>query len=216
MKKLFRISPQRGSRNPVVFSWQPEGNYLATASNAVVQIYNRHGERIDEINLSGSGRVLSLEWDKSGESLAVLQDENGQIPIWDLSTSKVQQLETNLRDPTFLKWSQTGSQLAIGTQKGNLLIFNKATKKVSDESVECGIVLDCCVFGRISAPKRCLFDLHLTLTLPSPLPSPLFYSNSSLRSSVAPPVVENPHPRQAPSCHHLRLLVLQQQALPRQ
>jgi WD repeat-containing protein 19 len=99
-----------------------------------------------------------------------LQDENGQIPIWELSTQKVQHLETNLRDPTFLKWSKTSSQLAIGTQKvslplafltlgisesaphpspsaliltpppfllliatttlqGNLLIFNKATKK---------------------------------------------------------------------------------------
>ncbi|GMH58387.1 hypothetical protein TrST_g1003 [Triparma strigata] len=163
MKKLFRISPQRGSRNPVVFSWQPEGNYLATASNAVVQIYNRHGERIDEINLSGSGRVLSLEWDKSGESLAVLQDENGQIPIWDLSTSKVQQLETNLRDPTFLKWSQTGSQLAIGTQKGNLLIFNKATKKKIPILAKHPRAITCGSWS--SSNKLCLGSDDCTMTL---------------------------------------------------
>ena len=129
MKKLFRVSPPQGQRGPVVFSWQPEGNYLAAASSSSVQIYNRHGERVDEVALSGGGAVVSLEWDRDGQSLAVLQDENGQIPIWDLSTMKVQQLETNLRDPSFLKWSRCGTQLAIGTQKGNLLIYNKATKK---------------------------------------------------------------------------------------
>ena len=130
MKKLFRISPARGGRTGVVFSWQAEGNYLATAgSSSLVSIYNRHGERFDEITLSGTGAVLALEWDRTGEFLAVLQDENGQIPIWELASRKVSHLETNLRDPTFLKWSTVGPQLAIGTQKGNLLIFNKTTKK---------------------------------------------------------------------------------------
>jgi len=95
----------------------------------IVTVYDRHGEITEEIPLSGKGTILALEWDKDGECLAILQDENGQIPIWNLSSKKVQQLETNLRDPTFLKWSKVGPQLAIGTQKGNLLIFNRSTKK---------------------------------------------------------------------------------------
>lgn len=38
-------------------------------------------------------------------------------------------VETNLRDPTFLKWSRSGPQLAVGTAKGNLLIYRKDNRK---------------------------------------------------------------------------------------
>lgn len=70
-----------------------------------------------------------MEWDKDGEYLAVLQEGNGVIPLWSLSSKKVLPLETNLRDPTFLSWSKTGPQLAIGTAKGSLLIYNKTRKQ---------------------------------------------------------------------------------------
>ena len=59
----------------------------------------------------------------------MLQDDNGQIPIWDRALKKVLLLDTNLKDPTFIKWSKQGPQLAIGTAKGNLLIYDKARKK---------------------------------------------------------------------------------------
>ena len=112
MKKLFRISPVRGSRGPVVFAWQPEGNFLATStSTGLVQIFNRHGDKVSEIPLSGTGEILALDWDKDGSCLAILQDLNGQIPIWELGEMKVSFLETNLRDPTFIKWSKVRSVL---------------------------------------------------------------------------------------------------------
>ncbi len=31
MKKLFRVSPEKGGKGPVVFSWQPEGNFIAVS-----------------------------------------------------------------------------------------------------------------------------------------------------------------------------------------
>jgi WD repeat-containing protein 19 len=164
MKKLFRISPARGGRSSTVFSWQAEGNYLATAgSSNLVSIYNRHGERVDEITLTGSGAVLSLEWDREGEFLAVLQDENGQIPIWERATRKVAHLETNLRDPTFLKWSKAGPQLAIGTQKGNLMVFNRSTKKKIPVLAKHPRAITCGAWS--SSNKLCLGSDDRTMTL---------------------------------------------------
>jgi WD repeat-containing protein 19 len=79
--------------------------------------------------MSTSSAILALAWDKDGDYLAILQDGNGVVPLWSLSSRRVIPLETNLRDPTFLAWSKTGPQLAVGTAKGNLLIYNKTNKK---------------------------------------------------------------------------------------
>ena len=79
--------------------------------------------------MSTSAPILTLQWDKDGEYLAILQEGNGVVPLWSLSTKRVVPLETNLRDPTFLSWSKTGPQLAIGTAKGSLLIYNKTRKQ---------------------------------------------------------------------------------------
>ena len=73
--------------------------------------------------------ALDLQWDKDGESLAILQDGNGTVPIWDMASRNLTPLETNLKDPTFLKWSRVGPQLAIGTIKGNLLLYNKLNRR---------------------------------------------------------------------------------------
>ena len=39
----------------------------------IVSVYDRHGEKVDDIPLPGKGAILSLEWDKDGECLAILQ-----------------------------------------------------------------------------------------------------------------------------------------------
>jgi WD repeat-containing protein 19 len=136
MKKLFRIGPDKhgGSDggHPLLFSWQPRGNFLATVgSNAVVHIWDRHGEKIQdgEIVCKGQGPVLAVEWDAAGEVVAVLQEGNGVVELWDINTRSSTPLDTNLKDPTFLKWSTSGPELAIGTAKGNLLLYNEDTRR---------------------------------------------------------------------------------------
>lgn len=84
---------------------------------------------MEEIPMVTQSPILSLQWDKDGDILAILQEGNGIVPLWSLSTRKIVPLETNLREPTFISWSKTGPQLAIGTAKGNLLIYNKTKKQ---------------------------------------------------------------------------------------
>lgn len=95
----------------------------------VVQITDRHGEIIDEIPMTATTPVLDLAWDKDGDSLAVLQEGNGVIPLWSLANRRVVPLDTGLKDPTFIAWSKSGPQLAIGTAKGNLMIYHRIKKQ---------------------------------------------------------------------------------------
>ena len=61
--------------------------------------------------------------------LAVLQEGSNAVPIFKMSTRKLTNVDTNFEDLTFLKWSKTGYELAVGTSKGNLLIYKASAKK---------------------------------------------------------------------------------------
>lgn len=136
MKKLFRIAPDKhaggSGRTGVLFSWHPDGTFLATVGkNGIVHIWDRHGEKIPggEIQLKGAGAVLAVEWDTDGERVAVLQEGNTVVEIWEYATKQCVSLETNLKEPTFLKWAKVGHELAIGTAKGNLLLYNSQDRR---------------------------------------------------------------------------------------
>ena len=146
MKELFSIDQTYHSNGSVIFKWQPGGNFLATAgSNGLVHIFDRHGKQVDEVSLRSSKEVLDLAWDYVGESLAVLQSGNNEIPIWDSTSRNVTMLDTKLKNPTFIKWSRHGPQLAVGSEKGNLLIYRKDNRKLipvagkhSNKRITCG------------------------------------------------------------------------------
>lgn len=71
-----------------------------------------------------------MAWDKDGDTLAIIQDKNGVVYLWDANSHKTIQLESGLREGlAFLLWSRVGPQLAIGTSKGNLLIYNHQTSR---------------------------------------------------------------------------------------
>jgi len=127
---LFKIDSSQHGAGPVLFRWHPDGTYLATVgSSKVVHIFDRYGAVVDDIPLSSLGACLALEWDKDGERLAIMLLGVGTVLLWEQHTRKVTELETNMKDLTFMRWSVVGPQLAIGTAKGNLLIFNPQTSK---------------------------------------------------------------------------------------
>ncbi|KAG7395718.1 WD repeat-containing protein 19 [Phytophthora boehmeriae] len=131
MKKLFKLASKFHGVGPVVFAWHPNGTFLATAGkNGLVHIFDRQGEQHDEIGLDLTAPVLALEWDTEGSTLAILQQGSSVVPLWDNGTRSTLSLDTNLKDPTFARWSKEGSLLAVGTQKGNLVLYSKITRKL--------------------------------------------------------------------------------------
>jgi WD repeat-containing protein 19 len=97
----------------------------------IIHVTDRHGDIVDEIPMPTSAPILALQWDKDGEYLAILQDGNGVVPLWSVSSKRVVPLETNLRDLTFLSCATTKSQLlAIGTTKGHVVMCNKAREQL--------------------------------------------------------------------------------------
>lgn len=62
--------------------------------------------------------------------LAMMQERSAVIKLWDANQNAESSLETGLKEElTFIRWSAAGPQLAIGTAKGNLLLYNKKTLK---------------------------------------------------------------------------------------
>jgi WD repeat-containing protein 19 len=124
------VKTEQFGKGIVAFSWQHQGNFLAACgSNRRVYIYDRQGKLYHQFSLEAVGQVSSMDWDCEGEILAVLQEDNGAVALWDLNTKKVSNLETNMKQVTFLKWSLIGPELAIGSIKGSLLLYNRKTTR---------------------------------------------------------------------------------------
>jgi WD repeat-containing protein 19 len=131
MKKLFSLGPQFHGHGSVIFAWQPNGNFVASIGEGQRNLYlfDRRGVQVEEIALKSTSKVLQLEWDKDGEILAILQQNEAQVMLWHQAARRLEMLEMNSKDPTYLCWSKVGPQLAIGTLKGNMMIYNKRTMK---------------------------------------------------------------------------------------
>nr|KAF6503461.1 WD repeat domain 19 [Molossus molossus] len=130
MKRVFSLLEKTWLGTPIQFTWQKtSGNYLAvTGADHTVKIFDRHGQKRSEINLSGN--CVAMDWDKDGDILAVVAEKSSCIYLWDANTNKTSQLDSGIRDQmSFLLWSKIGSFLAVGTVKGNLLIYNRQTSR---------------------------------------------------------------------------------------
>ncbi|XP_010776359.1 WD repeat-containing protein 19 [Notothenia coriiceps] len=71
-----------------------------------------------------------MDWDKDGDILAVIAAKSSSIYFWDASVNKTSHIDSGMRDQmSFILWSKTGPLLAVGTVKGNLLIYNQQTSR---------------------------------------------------------------------------------------
>ncbi|XP_010623408.1 WD repeat-containing protein 19 [Fukomys damarensis] len=130
MKLIFTLLEKTWLGTPIQFTWQKtSGNYLAvTGADHTVKIFDRHGQKRSEINLPGN--CVAMDWDKDGDTLAVIAEKFTWIYLWDANTNKTSQLDNGMRDQmSLLLWSKVGSFLAVGTVKGNLLIYNHQTSR---------------------------------------------------------------------------------------
>jgi WD repeat-containing protein 19 len=52
-----------------------------------------------------------------------------RVATWDVSGTTALYVDTGLKEPTWLKWSRSGPQLAIGSAKGGLVLYRKDSRK---------------------------------------------------------------------------------------
>ncbi|KAG0423766.1 hypothetical protein HPB47_000472 [Ixodes persulcatus] len=132
MKAVFTLPEKTHGPGPVFFTWQKAGgNYLVTTGyDQNVNVYDRHGNRKDQITLPGM--CTGLGWEKDGDVLGIITDKSPILILWDANNRNVSQVDTGLRDVlTLLLWAKTGPFVAIGTSKGNLLVYNhRSCRKV--------------------------------------------------------------------------------------
>lgn len=130
LRKLFDIGADVNGKGPVTFAWSHDGAYCAIAgTNHKVSIVDRQGKSVHQFFASGNTGVIALEWDSTNEVLAVLQDKAQLVTMFTLNGKKVDMIETGIKDLCFMKWSKVGPQLALGSLKGGVLVYNRQTAK---------------------------------------------------------------------------------------
>ncbi|CAN9510421.1 unnamed protein product [Ophioblennius macclurei] len=130
MKSVFVLAEKPWAGSNLLYRWQKSlGNYIAVAGqDNCVKIFDRHGHKWTELNLPG--RCVGMDWDKDGDILAVIAGKSSSIFLWDASVNKTTQIDGGMKDQmSFILWSKTGQLLAVGTVKGNLLIYNQQTSR---------------------------------------------------------------------------------------
>lgn len=141
MRKLFTIDTDLLGEGRVKFEWSPKGHYLAAVGQKrKVSILDRNGKVYDEVHLPppelpinepGVGGCVQIQWDPSGENLAMIPSGNSFILIWVANSKEVQKIDTEFKTQDFciMSWNKKGDILAAGTSKGNLLLYNSRERK---------------------------------------------------------------------------------------
>lgn len=144
-KSVFVLTHPHGE-GEVQFCWQNNsGSFLATTGlDNTVGIFNRRGALIERIRLPGY--CTSFSWDVDGDFLGIINANSSSLLLWDANTEKKTSVDLGLRDTlTCLMWSKNSTLLAVGTNRGNLAIYNHATsQKVPilgkhSKKISCGV-----------------------------------------------------------------------------
>lgn len=132
-KKILEYGPEINGYSPVLFQWSYDSSYIAVATeNRLLYILDKRGKKLQEILLPNKGKVLTIDWDKENEYVAVLQEDSNFVYLWSaLTANTLEVIETDnpKAKASWLKWSHTHPILAFGTDKGSLIFYNKKNKK---------------------------------------------------------------------------------------
>lgn len=126
---LYRLDQPHGPGS-VYIAWRPgTSTHLATTGcDSTVAIVDRQGELQDTIQLPSL--CCGFSWDSDGDYLAIITTNSSFIILWDANSSKKSQVDAGVRDGlTCLTWAKNNYVLAVGTQKGNLIIYDHLRAK---------------------------------------------------------------------------------------
>ncbi|KAG7198199.1 hypothetical protein KM043_005609 [Ampulex compressa] len=123
-KVIYRLDQPHGSGS-VYIAWRPgNSTHLATTGcDSSVAIFDRQGDLQERIQIAGL--CTGFGWDSDGDLLAIISQGSSIIILWDATTGKKSQIDAGVRDGlTCMMWAKTDCLLAVGTQKGNLVLYD--------------------------------------------------------------------------------------------
>ncbi|XP_076676074.1 intraflagellar transport protein Oseg6 isoform X2 [Andrena cerasifolii] len=126
---LYQLYQPHGS-GTVFVSWRPgNSTHLATTGyDSSVAIFDRQGDLQERINIAGL--CTGFGWDSDGDLLAVISQNSSAITLWDATTGKKSQIDAGVRDGlSCVMWAKRSCLLAVGTQKGNLVLYDHINAK---------------------------------------------------------------------------------------
>ncbi|KAF7379168.1 hypothetical protein HZH68_017013 [Vespula germanica] len=128
-KVLYRLDQPHGT-GTVYASWRPgNSTHIATTGcDSSVAIFDRQGDLQERIQIPGL--CTGFGWDSDGDLLAIISQNSSTITLWDATTGKKSQMDAGVRDNlTCMMWAKRNCLLAVGTQKGNLVLYDHVNAK---------------------------------------------------------------------------------------
>ncbi|OON22984.1 WD domain, G-beta repeat protein, partial [Opisthorchis viverrini] len=121
-KIQLRCSLRKGTNNK---HFRP--SWRKKIRNSFARVANRRFLRLS------FSEATDFVWDPDGDNLAIIEDKTSSVTIWDSLSYKISQVTTGIKDHlSAICWSRTGGSLAIGSEKGNLVIYSQnSAKKIS-------------------------------------------------------------------------------------
>ena len=80
-------------------------------------------------------------WDADGDILAAVNGNSSTIILWDATTGKRSQIDAGVRDGlSCMMWSKRNCLLAVGTMKGNVVIYDHLNSKLVHPSRQLNMI----------------------------------------------------------------------------
>jgi WD repeat-containing protein 19 len=163
---LFSVDSRLHGKSSLLSAWQPQSHLVASCgSTRIVFVNDRRGKLIDQITLPLSTACTHLEWNRSGEVLACLQEHASSILLWHCATKQVETVDLQLKEPSFMRWARHADKIAIGGTKGDMVIYDRITKEKTLAAAHLKKRVSC---GEWSADGKLAFssdDRQITIAL---------------------------------------------------
>ena len=115
--------------------------YQESVKQSKVVLYDRQGDSNNQISISeaeqrefdnvGQAKTIShIEWDSKGEKIVIVCKHSSTLSIWDINSGEVSNIDIGVKhSASVVSWHISQPILAVGTDKGTLVMYNDDIKK---------------------------------------------------------------------------------------
>lgn len=110
-------------------SWSPNNRWLIVGGKNGVHLYTASFDYIRSIYTSGDNFVYSVDWDSSGNKLAILYAD-GKVLITNVEVEDTDVYwDTELASVVMLDWSPNDRLILVSSRRGNIASYNTDTNE---------------------------------------------------------------------------------------